>query len=68
MIFVYIILGFVIFLFIWHFTTLKFINPYKLYFYFGKKGSGKSTLLSKLAYENLKKGHKVYSQEIMSFL
>lgn len=36
-------------------------------FYFGKKGSGKSTLLSKIAYESLKKGKTVYSQEIMSF-
>lgn len=51
----------------WHFTTLKYRNPYKLLFYFGKKGSGKSTLLSKIAYENLKKGKTVYSQEVMSF-
>ena len=52
---------------LWHFSTIKYRNPYKLLFYFGKKGSGKSTLLSKIAYENLKKGHQVYSQEIMSF-
>lgn len=62
-----IILGIVAFILIWHFTTIKYLNPYKLYFYFGKKGSGKSTLLAKLAYEGLKKGHTVYSQEIMSF-
>lgn len=67
MIFLKIILGIILVILIWHFTTLKFINPYKLYFYFGKKGSGKSTLLSKIAYENLKKGHQVYSQEVMSF-
>lgn len=67
MIFLYIICGSFLFIIIWHFTTRKYINPYKLYFYFGKKGSGKSTLLSKLAYENLKKGHQVYSQEVMSF-
>lgn len=52
---------------IWHFTTLKYLNPYKLYFYFGKKGSGKSTLLSRIAYENIKKGKTVYSQEEMAF-
>ena len=67
MIILYIILGFIFLLLFWHFTTIKYINPYKLYFYFGKKGSGKSTLLSKIAYENLKKGHQVYSQEVMSF-
>lgn len=62
-----VILGIVAFILIWHFTTKKYLNPYKLYFYFGKKGSGKSTLLAKLAYEGLKKGHTVYSQEVMSF-
>lgn len=62
------IIGFVIFvIIIWHFTTLKYRNPYKLLFYFGKKGSGKSTLLSRIAYESLKKGHTVYSQEVMEF-
>ena len=67
MIFIYILLGLILLIIFWHFTTIKYINPYKLYFYFGKKGSGKSTLLSKIAYENLKKGHQVYSQEVMSF-
>lgn len=52
---------------LWHFTTRKYINPYKLIFYFGKKGSGKSTLLSKIAYENLKKGKTVYTQDVLSF-
>ena len=52
---------------IWHFTTLKWRNPYKFFFYFGKKGVGKSTTLSKIAYENIKKGHPVYSQELLTF-
>lgn len=67
MIVLYIILGFILLILFWHFTTLKYRNPYKLYFYFGKKGSGKSTLLSRIAYESLKKGKKVYSQEVLSF-
>lgn len=67
MIILKIIIGLILFFVVWHFTTIKYINPYKLIFYFGKKGSGKSTLLSKIAYENLKKGKKVYSQDILSF-
>lgn len=68
MILIYII-GLIFFLgFFWHFTTLKYLNPYKLLFYFGKKGSGKSTLLTKIAYENLKKGIPVYSTEDISIL
>lgn len=67
MVILYILFGFICLILIWHFTTLKYLNPYKLLFYFGKKGSGKSTLLSKIAYENLKKGKTVYSQEIMEF-
>lgn len=67
MIFLYIILGIFGIILVWHFSTLKFRNPFRLLFYFGKKGSGKSTLLSKIAYESLKKGQVVYSQEIMSF-
>lgn len=67
MIILYIILFFILFILIWHFTTLKFRNPYKFYFYFGKKGVGKSTFLSRIAYENLKKGVPVYSQERMAF-
>lgn len=62
-----IIFGIIILILIWHFTTRKYINPYKLVFYFGKKGSGKSTLLSKIAYENLKKGKMVYTQDVLSF-
>ena len=67
MIIFYIILILFLVILIWHFTTLKFRNPYKFYFYFGKKGVGKSTFLARIAYENLKKGKTVYSQEIMSF-
>ena len=67
MVVLYIILSIFIILLIWHFTTLKYRNPYKFYFYFGKKGVGKSTFLARIAYENLKKGRTVYSQEVMSF-
>lgn len=67
MVLFYIILILFILIIFWHFTTLKFRNPYKFYFYFGKKGVGKSTFLARIAYENLKKGKTVYSQETMSF-
>lgn len=67
MVILYIVMGIISLVIIWHISTLKFRNPYRLLFYFGKKGSGKSTLLSKIAYESLKKGRKVYSQETMAF-
>lgn len=67
MIFIYIILFLLFLMLFWHFSTLKFIQPWKLYFYFGKKGCGKSTLLTKLAYYDLKKGKTVYSTEDLSF-
>lgn len=67
MIIIYIVIIIIVLILIWHLTTLKYRNPYKLIFYFGKKGSGKSTLLSKIAYENLKKGKVVYTQDILSF-
>lgn len=67
MVVLYIIGGFILFVLLWHISTKKYINPYKLIFYFGKKGSGKSTLLTRLAYESLKKGKTVYTQDILSF-
>ena len=48
-------------LFIYHFLTKKYINPYKLIMVFGPKGSGKSTYLAKVAIEHIKKGWTVYS-------
>lgn len=46
---------------VWHLTTRKYLNPYKLYLVFGKKGSGKSTYLVKLAKQHIKKGWHVYT-------
>lgn len=57
----YSVVGFFVLLFIWHFTTRKYINPYKLYFIFGKKGAGKTTFETKLAVKYLKKGWNVYT-------
>lgn len=55
---------FVVFcLLIFHISTKKFVNPYKLIFIFGKKGAGKSTLLAKYAYDYNKKGWSVFSTE-----
>lgn len=51
------------FILLFHLTTRKYLNPYKLIFVFGKKGSGKSTLLTKYALDYQKRGWKVYSTE-----
>lgn len=48
---------------VYHFLTLKYLNPYKLTMVFGKKGSGKSSLLAKLAVEYQSKGWPVFSTE-----
>lgn len=61
--FFYVVFCVVCLFLLFHFSTKKFVNPYKLVFCFGKKGSGKSTHLSKIAYKSLIKGKKVYSTE-----
>lgn len=53
----------VAFLAVFHFSTRKYLNPYKLIFIFAKKGQGKSTLLTKMALQHLKRGWHVYSTE-----
>lgn len=60
--FVFIFL-FIALLFLYHFLTKQYLNPYKLIMIFGKKGSGKSTLLTKLAIEHQRLGWTVYSTE-----
>lgn len=42
------------------YLTIKFKNPYKLVFIFGKKGAGKTTYLTKKAYYYRKRGVTVY--------
>lgn len=42
------------------YLSIKYRNPYKLIFVFGKKGAGKTTMLTMLAYKYRKKGVKVY--------
>lgn len=68
MIFFVFLLIFICLILIWHFSTKRFLNPYKLYFYFGKKGCGKSTLLTKLAVRDLVAGKVVYSTEKVRFI
>lgn len=67
MIFLYIVFGLILFGLFYHFTTLKWLNKYRLLFFFGKKGHGKSTLLTKDAYTAFKKGRKVYSNSDITF-
>lgn len=64
MIFLVFCLCFPLFCFLFHKSTRKFLNPYKLIFVFGKKGSGKSTLLQKLSFQYACKGWTVYSTEV----
>lgn len=59
-----ILMAFIVaFLAVFHFSTRKYLNPYKLIFIFAKKGQGKSTLLTKIALQHLKRGWHVYSTE-----
>lgn len=54
----------VVVMLVFHFSTRKYLNPYKLYMVFGKKGSGKSTLMTRLAVDHvMKKGWTVYCTE-----
>lgn len=68
-------IGFFLFIFIfitlilvWHYSTKRYLNPYRLIFWFGKKGSGKSTLLTKMAIKDLMNGKEVYSTEYVSIV
>lgn len=55
---------FIVVCLVFHFSTRKYLNPYKLYMVFGKKGSGKSTLMTRLAVDHvIKKGWTVYCTE-----
>lgn len=63
MILIYILIVFLALMVLWDKLTRKYVNPYKLYFFMGKKGSGKSTVLTKIAIQELKKGRTVYSTE-----
>lgn len=63
MIFVFIMSFVLIFLVVYHFLTVKYLNPYKLTMVFGKKGCGKTTFLTKTALQHLKSGWTVYSTE-----
>lgn len=58
---------FFLLLYIFHVSTKKYLNPYKLTMVFGKKGSGKSTFLVKTAVEHLLLGWNVYSNVDMPF-
>lgn len=64
MFFLYIFFFLLSIILIWHFSTLSFINPYKLIFIMGKKGSGKSTLMTKTAIKALRKGQTVYTNAL----
>lgn len=59
----YILAGILVLMMIYHYSTRKYLNPYRLTMIFGKKGSGKSTLLVKLALDYMNRGYTVYSTE-----
>lgn len=56
MAFLLFVFAFCILLFLFHWSTRKFINPYKLIMIFGKKGCGKSTTIAKLIQKHHKDG------------
>ena len=47
--------------YVFHRLTIKYINPYKLIMYIGKRGAGKSTTLTKIARKFMKQDVPVYS-------
>lgn len=50
-------------LIIWHFATLKYLNPYTMDLYIANKGAGKSTQLAKNVIKACKRGQKVYTND-----
>lgn len=48
---------------VYHLSTKKYLNPYKLIFVFAKKGQGKSTLLTKWAVQHQRRGWTVYATD-----
>lgn len=63
--FVFIVFGVgFVFLFLgllFHLTTKKYLNPYKLIMFIAKKGGGKTTTLTKESIKHLKRGWNVYT-------
>lgn len=60
MIIIYVLLIFLSLVLIWHFLTKKYISPYKLYVFIGKKGAGKSSYIAKKAKWFIDHGYNVY--------
>lgn len=56
MAFLLFLFAFCVALFLFHWSTRKYINPYKLIMIFGKKGCGKSTTIAKLVQQHHKDG------------
>lgn len=48
---------------LYHLATRKYVNPFTISLYFGRKGCGKSTILTSLALRALRRGRTVYSTE-----
>lgn len=54
---------FIFLLIIYHLLTKKYVNPYTITLFFGRKGCGKSTILTAYAIKALKQGKTVYTTE-----
>lgn len=67
MVFSFILLGiavlFLILVFVYNKLTAKFVSPYTLEIFFGRKGCGKSSMLQKLATEYHKRGWQIFVDE-----
>lgn len=61
-------LGFFALILLFHKLTARYVSPYTLDVYFGRKGCGKSTMLQKLAYKYHKRGWAIYANDGDSFI
>lgn len=55
------------FIFTWHILTVKYLSPYTLDIYFGRKGCGKSSTLQRLAHKYNKRGWHCFCDEGNTF-
>lgn len=58
---IYILLFILLIIALCTFLSIKYANPYKLLFIFGKKGAGKSTLMVKHMIKDQKRGWNIYT-------
>lgn len=58
---IWFLISLLISLIIWHFLTLKYLNPYTMRLFIANKGAGKSTTIRKLCQQYIRRGIPVYA-------